>query len=120
MRSEELDVTRVFGAVDAMDVDAFLSFLTEDCEFRAGNGPPAIGHAEIGRAAGGLFSLLTGIRHSVLDVWCPAEAVVVRGEATYHRKSGGEVVLPFVDVFRVSGGKIEQYLIYCDLSPLLA
>ena len=40
----------LFAAIDGKDTAAFLSFLTEDAEFRFANNPPAVGHAAVGAA----------------------------------------------------------------------
>lgn len=111
-------VESVFGAVDAMDTAKVLSFLTNECEFRAGSGPSAVGAAAIRDALNGFFSGLTAVRHEALEIWEHPGAVIIQGEAAYTRTDRRVIKIPFVDVWRIPDDKIHSYLIYADFGPL--
>ncbi len=59
----------LYQAIDAKDTPRFLSFLTENAQFRFGNYPPAIGHAAIGAAVDGFFASIHSSRHDILNNW---------------------------------------------------
>lgn len=110
--------TSLFDAVDSQDTPRFLGFLTEDAEFRFGNGPAAVGHAAIGAAVTGFFGAIRGSRHRLERTWEDADSAVCAGDVTYTRLDGSTLTLPFVDVFYFRGGRIARYLIYMDVNPL--
>jgi ketosteroid isomerase-like protein len=111
---------RLFAAIDAKDMRAFLAFLTDDAEFRFGSSPPAHGHAAIGAGVSGFFGMIGGCRHRALRTWEDGDSVVCQGEVTYTRLDGSRITLPFVNVFEMRGDKVSRYLIYSDLGPLFA
>ena len=110
----------LLGAIDAKDAQRFLSYLTGDAEFRFGNGPPAIGQANVGAAVSGFFGTIKNSRHELLKTWQDADSAVGEGLVTYTRLDGSTITLPFVDVFHFRGDKIGRYLIYMDVNPLFA
>lgn len=111
-------IQELFSSIDAMDVDTFASFLTEDAQFKFGNAPPATGKEAIKKAVGGFFSTLHGLKHALLNTWSHSGSIIVQGEVTYTRKDASTVTLPFVNVFGMQGNLIEDYLIYMDINPL--
>lgn len=108
----------LLASIDSKDTAAFLAFLTEDGEFRFGNGPAAVGHAAVGAAVAGFFGTIRGSRHQLRKVWEDADSAVCEGDVTYTRLDGSTLTLPFVDVFYFRGDKIARYLIYMDVNPL--
>jgi hypothetical protein len=110
----------LYQAIDAKDSRRFLSFLTENAQFRFGNNPPAIGHAAIGAAVDGFFASIRSSRHDILNNWAPPGHLVSQGMVTYIRHDGGTLTLPFVNVFNMGGNLVQDYLIYIDATPLYA
>ena len=108
----------LLAAIDSKDTPAFLGYLTEDAEFRFGNGPSATGHAAVGAAVSGFFGTIGGSKHKLHRTWEDAESAVCEGDVTYTRPDGSTLTLPFVDVFYFRGDKIARYLIYMDVNPL--
>jgi len=113
-------VAPLFEAIDAMDADAFVSFLSRDAVFRFGNGPEVRGREAIREAVAGFFGTIAGLRHRLLGTWTHPGTVICRGEVTYTRKDGSDVTLPFADVFELRGDEIREYQIYMDVAPLFA
>jgi ketosteroid isomerase-like protein len=113
-------VVPLFQAIDAMDANAFVSFLSQDAAFRFGNGPEVRGREAIREAVAGFFGTIAGLEHRLLGTWAHPDTVICRGEVTYTRKDGSDVTLPFADIFGVREGEIRHYQIYMDLSPLFS
>lgn len=109
---------RLLGTIDGKDVPGFLGFLTEDCEFRFGNGPAVRGQAEVGALVGGFLGAIGGTRHTLSRTWTGDGSAVCEGEVTYTRLDGSTLTLPFVNVFDLRHGRIARYLIYIDNSAL--
>jgi ketosteroid isomerase-like protein len=110
----------LFAAIDARDADAFASFLAADAQFRFGNAPVVAGRAAIRDAVAGFFGAIRACSHRLLGTWQGEGGFVCEGEVTYTRLDGGRVVLPFVNVLVLRGGKISGYRIYIDNGPLFA
>jgi ketosteroid isomerase-like protein len=108
----------MFQAVDAGDADAFVSYLTEDAVFRYGSQEAVRGRAAIRAHVAGFFETVRGLRHRVTDSWAGEGSVVCEGEVTYSGHDGSEVTLPFVNVLRLEGEQIREYLVYVDPTPL--
>jgi hypothetical protein len=106
--------------IDRKDTQAFVSYLTDDCEFRFANGPAAVGHAAIGAAVDGFWASIKASEHEVLHHWGDATSAVCEGTCLYTRHDGSTLRLPFVDVLHFRGDKARQYFIYMDITPLYA
>ena len=111
-------VKELFASVDAMDTEAFLGFLEDDARFRFGNVPAVTGKEDIRTTIDGFFASIKGLRHDIVETWFQGQAVICRGEVTYTRTDGGEVTIPFVNIWRMRNGRIREYLIYIDINPL--
>ena len=111
-------VKRLFSSIDNMDTEAFLSFLEDDALFRFGSEQVVTGKEAIGETIGGFFASIKGLRHDILEIWFEAGTVICRGEVTYTRIDDSDVTLPFVDILRMRGKRIGEYLIYIDIKLL--
>ncbi len=109
---------RLFKAIDNMDADCFVAFLTPDASFRFSNADAVEGRETIRNTISGFFSSLKGLHHNVLGVWEDKEAVICEGEATYTTHDSRELTFPFVNVFRMKGELIADYRVFIDTSPL--
>jgi SnoaL-like domain len=110
----------LYKAIDAKDTRRFLSFLTENAQFRYGNYPPAVGHTAIGAAVDQFFASIRSSRHDILNNWEPEGHLISQGTVTYVRLDGHNVTVPFVNVFAMRGKLVQDYLIYIDNTPLYA
>ena len=110
----------LFRAIDARDAAGFAAFLTPGASFRFGNAAPIVGREAVQAAVHGFFQAIGGCRHRVLQHWQDGPALAVQGEVTYTRLDRREVTVPFVNVFRLRGALIDEYLIYIDNAPLFA
>ena len=111
-------VNNLFAATDLMDADGFVSFLSEDANFRFGNAPIVSGKENIRNTVSAFFSNLQGLRHNILGIWRQGDTVICEGEVTYTRRNESKITLPFADIFRMKGKLIADYRIFMDISPL--
>jgi ketosteroid isomerase-like protein len=114
----KISLTQIFEAIDSKDVDAFLSYLTKDAVFRYGSSEPVQGEGAIRDYVSGFLGSLKGLRHRLLETWEGDGSLVCQGEVTYTRHDGSEVTIPFTNIFRLDNGRIRDYLVYADPTPL--
>lgn len=111
---------RLFAAIDAQDIDAFLEHLAEPASFRFGSAPAVAGKPAIKAAVSGFFASISGLEHEIDLTIANGSAIVCEGNVTYTRHDGSRITLPFTDVFRMAGERIADYRIYMDVAPLYA
>jgi len=109
---------KLFSSLDGGDVDSFVSFLTEDVVFRFGSAEPVGGGENVRVFVAQFLGGLESISHRLEHFWEQDGRLAIEGVVTYGLKDGRRVSVPFVDVFQMRGGKIEQYLVYIDLALL--
>jgi ketosteroid isomerase-like protein len=115
-----ISLTDLFRSIDAKDAVRFAAFLTPDATFRFGNAPPVTGRTAIAQAVEGFFGTIRALEHNLREHWQGPDSLVCEGEVTYTRHDGTRLTVPFVDVFRLRAGLIQDYLIYMDITPLYA
>ncbi len=117
---DEGRISQLFAAIDAMNADAFVSFLTPDAIFRFGTSVPVVGQGVVHALVDGFWRSIAGSSHRLVKVWRDGDDLAIRGEVTYTRKDGRTVEVPFVNVFKMRADKISEYLIHIDNGPLFA
>jgi len=110
----------LFASIDGMDTDRFLRFLTDDAVFRFGSAPPVEGRESIREAVDGFFATIAASKHELQMIMADNGTLVCEGEVTYTRHDGGQVTLPFANIFRMEGEFVSHYKIYADAGPLYA
>jgi uncharacterized protein (TIGR02246 family) len=114
-------VRRAFAAVEANDVDTYVSLFTDDAVYQAANFPPVIGPEGIKKFAVPVMETFSRVSHDVKAMWEPEpDLVIAEVILTYTRKDGKVTELPCLDVIRLDGGKIKSLQAYLDLSPAFA
>ena len=108
----------LFNAIDDKDADVFVSFFTEDANFKFANAPAVSSRKNIRKAVSQFFSAVKGLRHEIKDVWECDDAVICEGEVTYTRHDNSKVSFPFANVFRMENELIADYRVYIDNSAL--
>lgn len=109
-------INKLFLAVDCKDADGFISFLGENACFRFAGMPVVRGKKDIRDAVASFFSSVRSLRHRIMDIWQQGDTVILEGEVTYSFADGRELILPFVNIFRMNAGLISDYRIYIDMS----
>jgi len=114
-------VKRAFAAVEANDIDTYVSLFTDDAVYQAANFPPAIGPEGIRQFATPVMQTFERVTHDVKAIWEPEPGTVVAEvELTYNRRDGKVVKLPCLDVVRLQNGKIQLLQAYLDIAPAFA
>ncbi len=113
-------VKNLFHSIDAMDTDKFVTFLTDDAEFRFGNAPSAIGKEQIHQGVAGFFSSIKGLSHELAYAHVTDDTVITEGTVTYTRFDDSKLSVSFCNVFGMKGDLIQRYFIYIDLNELYA
>ncbi len=111
----------VLAAVDSRKGKAFAQFFATDGSFVFGNAEPVIGPAAIAASNDQFFAMIAGLSHAIQDVWEAGRTVIVRATVTYTRKNGSQVSLPCTSVWQGdASGKIADYRVYMDITPVFA
>ncbi len=113
-------IQKLTASIDAMDADTFVSFLSEDAQFRYGSNPPTVGKGPIRDGVAMFFTQFKKLQHRVLGTWTHSDAVFVQGEVTYTRHDGSQITIPFLNCLKMRNDKVHEYLIYIDPSPMAA
>jgi ketosteroid isomerase-like protein len=113
-----LETTRALLAAADSDIAAFFGFFTDDCDFRMANNEVVRGREAIQTWVAGYLGSVAGMRHVVLEEWTADDVAAVRVEVTYTMRNGTEFTLPAVTRTRVRDGKVTEYLIFMDPSPV--
>jgi ketosteroid isomerase-like protein len=118
--SSALETTRALLSAADSDIAAFFGFFSDDCEFRMANNEVVRGREAIQAWVARYLGSVAGMRHVVLEEWAADDVAAVRVEVTYSMRNGTEFTLPAVTRTRVQDGKVTEYLIFMDPSPVEA
>jgi limonene-1,2-epoxide hydrolase len=110
----------LFASIDSKDTDAFLDFLTKDGTFRFGSAPAVQGRAAMRPVLNEFFASIESSQHTIGTIVAEGSTLFCEGTVMYRRLDGGQVLIPFVDVFEYTGKLIAEYKIYIDIGPLYA
>ena len=114
-------IDRIFAADRARDLDAFVAVLTDDVRVRIGSTPWVVGKPAARRMIGGLFATVRGIDHRLeRGPFVAGDALSYFAEATFIRRDGARVTLPYANALTLAGDRVSEYDIHLDPGPLLA
>ncbi|MBD2179771.1 nuclear transport factor 2 family protein [Planktothrix sp. FACHB-1375] len=114
-------IKQMFLAGEAINVNNFVKFYTEDALYQFSNFPVVYGHEGIKNASTGFLEKCEGVHHHIKNIWEIGEdTVVVEMEVTYFRHDGKIFTLPCCDTVRFKGDKVQELRIYMDISPVFA
>jgi ketosteroid isomerase-like protein len=116
----ELDLSKVLTSVDGKDANTFASYFTDDAVFRFGSQEPVQGRQAVRDCVAGFFDTIAALSHRVIETWKGEESLVCRGEVTYTKHDGARVTVPFTNILKLSDGRIHDYLVYVDPTPLMS
>jgi len=111
-------IREMFGALDRGGVEALHPYLEEDVLFRFASYPAGRGRETFAAAWSAMAPHVKKLHHDVLEVWETGESAFCHGTVTYTLTDGKIVAVPFANVFKLRGGKVAEYLIYVDASPV--
>jgi ketosteroid isomerase-like protein len=116
----ELETTRKLLEAADTDIAAFFGFFADDCVFRMGNNDTITGRDNIQSWVASYLRSVAGMKHVILEEWTDANVTALRVEVTYTMQNGEEFTLPAVTRTRVEDGRVTEYLIFVDASPVVA
>jgi len=117
-QASAIDTTRDLLRAADTDIAAFFGYFAEDCDFQMGNAEIVHGRENIQNWVANYLGSVAGMRHVILEEWEAGDVAAVRVEVTYTMQNGAQFTLPAVTRTRVRDGKISEYLIFMDPSPV--
>jgi ketosteroid isomerase-like protein len=114
------DAAPIFAAIDAMDAEKFVAYLTPDVRFRFANMDPAIGRAAVTEGVNGFWASIDGLTHHIQKIHEVGDTVIAQIDVEYRRKDGKSVTVPNCDVLVFDGDLVRDWQIYIDLAPVFA
>ena len=108
----------MLAALDVDGVPGLFPWLGDDVVYRFGSFPAAQGKESFNETWLAISSHIESLSHDLLDTWEAGDSAVCRGNVTYSLSDGRNVIVPFVNVFYLTDGKIAEYLIYVDASAV--
>jgi ketosteroid isomerase-like protein len=115
-----LETSRALLAAADTDIAAFFGYFSDDCSFRMANNDLVTGRDNIQNWVATYLGSVAGMRHHIIEEWADGDVTALRVEVTYTMQNGEQFILPAVTRTRVSDGKVTEYLILMDPSPVLA
>ena len=110
----------LYKTIDAKDPEGFTSFIKEDGAFRFGNMEPVVGKKAIQDAVRYFWTTIKGSQHKIINAWQNGDYITWQGEVLYTRLDDKQVKVNFVNIFKMEGDMIAEYLIYIDNTPVYA
>ena len=113
-------VNAYYDDVDHMRLDEWLARHTDDVVVRFGNNPPARGKEEVGDNIGGFWSMIGGLKHTILRSYEVDGTTILEVDVDYTRKDGNHVVVPCTSFLHREGDLVDELRVYIDLAPVFA
>ena len=110
----------LYEQIDSMNMDGFLSGLTEDCSVAFANQAPVKGKAQIRSAIGAFWASIRSMKHHFFNVTQDGDDMTLEANIEYTRLDGRMVTLPCATVLKRLGHKVKSMRIYIDIAPLYA
>jgi len=111
-------IENLYKRVDAKDLNYLQNILAEDVRFRIGSNDVIQGIDAALAANRGFFASIESMQHSIDRVWSQQDNVICHGQVNYVRLDGSKYSAPFATILKMQGEKIQDYLVYADISAL--
>ena len=121
--AERETIRALFAATDRGDLAGVTSYLDDKVVVVLGNHEPIRGAAAYAHLYEQVTGTLAGLRHEIHDIWSAAEdgAVwIVRMTVHYTRADGHTLSLPCCNILRFSGGRVADYRVFMDMTPVFS
>jgi hypothetical protein len=115
-----LEITRSLLHAADTDIAQFFGFFSADCTFRMGNNDPVEGSEAIQEWVASYLGAVAGMQHVIHEQWCDGNVTALHVDVTYTMNDGTNFTLPAVTRTRIENGKVTEYLIFMDPSPVIA
>lgn len=103
--------------IENFNLDAYISFFTEDAFYRAGNAEPVYGAKGIRDFSVPIIQKFKSLAHEVKNIWQLENIVICQVVVIYNRKDNKIFKLPTLNVIRFKGDKISSLQAFGDPSP---
>ena len=114
-------VRSYYNDVDAMRIDAYMDWHTDDVRIQYAKSPPTHGIAPLREGINRFWALIAGLSHDLVHVWpVDGDWTVVESRITYSRMDGRRVEVPCVTTLHRPGKKVDEVRIFMDGSSVLA
>ncbi len=113
-------VSDYYDDVDHMRLDEWVARHSDDVVVQFGNNPPAHGKEEVAQNIAGFWSMIGGLKHTVLRKFEVDGTTILELDVDYTRSDGGHVVVPCTSILHRSGDLVDSLRIYIDLAPVFA
>jgi ketosteroid isomerase-like protein len=111
----------IFALIDTRDADALRPFFSDRAQFRFGNMPPMVGRDDIIAGVRRFYDSVASMQHTVINEWHRGDTVITEASVTYGRHDGRLVTIRVSSIWTVdSAGKIDNYRVFFDVTPLYA
>lgn len=122
LTSNEATFLQLIELFNRLDVETALrDHYLDDAYYRYGSFPPAVGKDAIRAATySSHLDFVKGMSFRVLHTWAQDDVVIAEMELDHHLADGSTLTLPCTDVVRFTNGKVRDFRVYMDPSPLLA
>jgi len=110
-----------YQAVDAMDAEAYRTFLAEDCVLQFGNNPLVQCNNEIIGGLKHFWEAINGLDHSFINILGQDHHIAAEALIDYTRKDKQVVQLPCVTLIeRNQAGLASSVKIFIDTMPIFS
>jgi len=111
-------VAALYTAVDSLDADGVGGQVAENVLFRLGNFDELRGRQAVIDANAAFFGTIKAMRHTITDIVSEGDNVFCAGSVHYTRLDTSELTVPFATRLKLEKGRIADYRVYVDVSPL--
>ena len=111
-------VKNLYQYVDNKDINALAECLSEKVKFRIGNYDMLQGKEAVLQANTAFFTSISSMRHQITTTWVQDQDIICHGQVHYVRLDNSTHTVPFATVLQLHQGKIDNYLVFVDLSEL--
>ncbi|GAP98040.1 nuclear transport factor 2 family protein [Leptolyngbya sp. NIES-2104] len=132
MKTDELKVNQLSSkayewyltyltAMDKLDIDAYASFLAEECEMQFGNNPIVRGKNNVLEGLKTFWATVDGDEHNLQNIFGDDSKFVLEAFNTFKLKDGKTVTIPAVAITeRNSEGLVTSVRLFMDVAPIFA
>jgi ketosteroid isomerase-like protein len=111
-------VKELYQCIDNLDVNGLSSFLSEDIKFKFSNFDALDGKEAVLDSNRNFFSSIKGMRHTIDNIWEDGDVIICNGSVDYIRLDLTKHNIVFATKLKIKKSKIQDYLIFADVSLL--
>ncbi|MCZ6469221.1 MAG: nuclear transport factor 2 family protein [Candidatus Dadabacteria bacterium] len=108
----------LYQYVDDKNINGLESLLAENVHFRLGNFESVRGLKNVLEANTSFFKSIESMKHQIDNIWQEKNDVICNGKVEYIRLDGSKHSITFASILTIIDGKIDNYLVYADVSKL--